>query len=97
MPNRDLTGKVCIVTGAGSGLGRMMALGLSAAGARVAGVDVNLEALKATADEATGAGVVPIQTDITKIEDADNAIAKTMSLSASSLLRDGFILRSTQH
>lgn len=79
MPERDLSGKICIVTGAGSGLGKAMALGLSAAGAKVAGVDVNLEALKATADEATGAGVVPIQTDITKVDDANNAISKTLS------------------
>jgi len=79
MPKRDLNDKICIVTGAGSGLGKAMALGLSEAGAKVAGVDLNLEALTATANEATGGGVTPIQTDITKVEDADNAIAKTIS------------------
>ncbi|MDA0652559.1 MAG: SDR family NAD(P)-dependent oxidoreductase, partial [Proteobacteria bacterium] len=51
MAKRDLSGKICIVTGAGSGLGKAMALGLSAAGAKVAGVDLNLEALTATAKE----------------------------------------------
>ena len=79
MAARDLSGKICVVTGAGSGLGKAMSLGLSAAGAKVAGVDVNLEALNATAKEATGAGVVPIQTDITKVNDANNAISKTIS------------------
>ncbi|MDA1325971.1 MAG: SDR family NAD(P)-dependent oxidoreductase [Proteobacteria bacterium] len=78
MAKRDLSGKICIVTGAGSGLGKAMALGLSAAGAKVAGVDLNLEALTATAKEATGGGVVPIQTDITKVDDANNAISKTI-------------------
>ena len=71
MAKRDLSGRICIVTGAGSGLGKAMALGLSAAGAKVAGVDLNLEALTATAKEATGGGVVPIQTDITKVDDAN--------------------------
>lgn len=79
MPKRDLSGKICIVTGAGSGLGKAMAIGLSAAGARVAGVDINLEALKQTASEAAGGSVVPIQTDITKVDDANNAVAKTIN------------------
>ena len=79
MANRDLSEKICLVTGAGSGLGKAMALGLSAAGAKVAGVDLNLEALTATAGEATGGGVVPIQTDITKVDDANNAISKTIN------------------
>lgn len=79
MPKRDLSGKICIVSGAGSGLGKAMALGLSAAGARVAGVDINLEALKATASEAKGGDVVPIQTDITKVDDANNAVSKTIN------------------
>ena len=79
MPKRDLSGKICMVTGAGSGLGKAMALGLSEAGAKVAGVDLNLEALTKTAKEATGAGVVAIQTDITKVDDANNAVSKTIN------------------
>ena len=73
MPTRDLTGKICIVTGTGSGLGKAMTLGLAAAGATVAGVDINLEAARATAAEA-GSNVTPISCDITKVADADGTI-----------------------
>lgn len=34
-PDRSIAGRVAIVTGGGRGLGRAMALGLAAAGARV--------------------------------------------------------------
>lgn len=37
--------RVIVVTGAGSGIGRQLALQLLAAGARVAAVDLNAEAL----------------------------------------------------
>jgi NAD(P)-dependent dehydrogenase (short-subunit alcohol dehydrogenase family) len=43
-----LEGKVAIVTGAGRGLGRVMALGLLVAGACVAGVDVDGQVLEET-------------------------------------------------
>jgi len=39
-PMPDLTGKVAIVTGAGRGLGRQMALALAEAGADVVAVDI---------------------------------------------------------
>lgn len=46
----DITGKVFVVTGAGSGIGRAVALRLLAGGASVAGVDLNEESLEATAE-----------------------------------------------
>ena len=51
MQDRPLTGKVAIVTGAGSpiGLGRAMTLALVQAGARVAMLDVNEAWLEQTA------------------------------------------------
>jgi NAD(P)-dependent dehydrogenase (short-subunit alcohol dehydrogenase family) len=73
MPTRDLSGKICIVTGTGSGLGKAMTLGLAAAGATVAGVDINLDAAKATADEA-GKNVTPFACDITNVAEADGTI-----------------------
>ncbi|MCL5026327.1 MAG: SDR family NAD(P)-dependent oxidoreductase, partial [Chloroflexi bacterium] len=38
----DLTGKNAIVTGAASGLGRAIAVGLAEAGANVVAADINL-------------------------------------------------------
>ena len=45
----DMSGKVALVTGAASGLGRETALALSKAGAKVYLVDVNAEGLAETA------------------------------------------------
>ena len=45
---RRFAGKDCVVTGAGSGIGRAVALRLSAEGARVALLDLNLEAASET-------------------------------------------------
>ena len=73
MPTRDLSGKICIVTGAGSGLGKAMTLGLAAAGATVAAVDINPEAAQATAGEA-GPNATPFACDITSVADADSTI-----------------------
>lgn len=44
-------GKVVLITGAGSGMGRLAARRLSAAGASVAGIDLNEEGLRETASE----------------------------------------------
>jgi len=51
-----LEGKVAIVTGAGRGLGRSMTLGLLAAGASVAAVDLDGPALEETQDAAEDRG-----------------------------------------
>jgi len=46
-----LAGKVCIATGAGSGIGKATALRFAEEGARVTCVDLNENAVQATADE----------------------------------------------
>ncbi len=46
----NVSGKVFVVTGAGAGIAREVTLLLLAKGARVAGVDLNAEGLKATAE-----------------------------------------------
>src|SRR5690242_311295 len=44
----DLTGKTALVTGAASGLGRAIAIGLAAHGADVVTADLNVEGAKST-------------------------------------------------
>ena len=51
-----LTDRVAIVTGAGNGIGRAIALAMARAGARVVAADVDGGAAKATADAAAGLG-----------------------------------------
>jgi NAD(P)-dependent dehydrogenase (short-subunit alcohol dehydrogenase family) len=79
MPKRDLTGKVCIVTGAGSGLGKAMALGLAESGAIVAGFDINLEAAQSTANETSSGKIKPFQCDITSQSDVEDSINSVIS------------------
>ena len=67
----DVTGTSALVTGGGSGLGAATARRLAAAGARVALLDVNLEAARAVAAEIGG---MAIQTDVTSADSVAAAI-----------------------
>jgi len=51
-----LAGRVAVVTGAANGMGRVMARALAAAGAKIAGVDVDAAGLDRLAAEAVFAG-----------------------------------------
>jgi NAD(P)-dependent dehydrogenase (short-subunit alcohol dehydrogenase family) len=51
-----LQNDIAVITGAGSGIGRAIAVGFGRAGARVAALDVNAEAAAATAAEIRDAG-----------------------------------------
>jgi NAD(P)-dependent dehydrogenase (short-subunit alcohol dehydrogenase family) len=66
-----LDGKVCVITGAGGGMGREAALLFSEEGAQVCVADVNLEAAESTVSEARDA--FPQQVDV-----ADEASVKAM-------------------
>lgn len=55
-PDFTLSGKKALVTGAGRGIGRALALGLIKAGAQVAITDYNLDLAKGVAAEAAGMG-----------------------------------------
>jgi NAD(P)-dependent dehydrogenase (short-subunit alcohol dehydrogenase family) len=58
-----LAGKVCIVTGAGSGIGRATAVRFTEEGARVTCVDVNADGVGETA-EGIGEDAFPVQADV---------------------------------
>ncbi len=64
----DLDGKTALVTGAGRGLGKAIALGLSQAGAKVALAARTTEQLEEAAHEITQAGgeVIAVSTDVTE-------------------------------
>ncbi|MFV3073466.1 SDR family NAD(P)-dependent oxidoreductase [Niveispirillum fermenti] len=69
----DIKGVSAIVSGGGSGLGAATARALAAGGARVALLDVNLEAAQAVAQEVGG---VAIRCDVTSADSASAAIAQ---------------------
>jgi NAD(P)-dependent dehydrogenase (short-subunit alcohol dehydrogenase family) len=66
MPPMDLTGKVAVVTGAGSGIGRATALLLARHGARVHAADLNTEQVRAVVAEIeeSGGSAAPHTVDV---------------------------------
>jgi len=69
----ELEGKVAVITGVGSGMGRACAQVFVREGARVLGVDVS-GAQKETAD-ALGDAVVPFQADVSNEADVEGMFA----------------------
>ena len=73
---RPPTGRVAIVTGAGRGIGRAMALGLARAGIRVVATAARERAeLDAVAAEIGQDRVLPVLADVTREADAQHVIA----------------------
>jgi len=58
-----LEGKICIVTGAGSGIGRASAIRFAEEGARVTAVDIDRDAVEATV-RSIGTAAVAVQADV---------------------------------
>lgn len=75
-----IEGKVAIVTGAGSGIGKATALLFAQEGARVTVSDINIEGGEATVAEIKKAGGEAIfaRTDVTKAADCKALVAKTV-------------------
>ncbi|BDZ65073.1 SDR family NAD(P)-dependent oxidoreductase [Agromyces mangrovi Wang et al. 2018] len=76
-----LADKTAIVTGAGQGLGRDIAIALTQAGARVAVVDINPETAAAVAGELAdyGAAGVAITCDVSKRDQVDATVEKVVA------------------
>ena len=75
-----LEGRVALVTGGGSGIGRGYALALGEAGARVAVVDLDLQAAEAVAHELTGMSVdaIALSADVARPEQAQQMTADVL-------------------
>ena len=68
-PLFDLSGRVAMVSGAASGMGRQMAIGFAEAGADIVLVDINLTGTESTAGEIEplGGRVLAIGCDVSDI------------------------------
>lgn len=74
---RELDGKVAVVTGGASGIGRAIVLRFARAGARVAVLDLAEPAARDVAREADSANgsALPLTCDVTRPEDVERAFA----------------------
>jgi 2-hydroxycyclohexanecarboxyl-CoA dehydrogenase len=80
MPELRLDGCIALVTGAGQGIGRGIALALAKEGAKVALAGRTIAKCEAVAAElkAFGAEVVPLACDVSVRSDVDRAVAATV-------------------
>ena len=76
-PAGELTGKVALVTGAGSGIGKATAIVFAREGAKVALLDRTEESLEKTVEEieALGGHTLKISADISFVPDMERALA----------------------
>ena len=76
-----LQDKVCIVTGAASGIGKEIALTYAPEGGKVAIADLNKDAAQAVADEITNAGgaAMAVVMDVTSEEQVNAAVAMVIA------------------
>jgi len=78
--NLSLEGRVAIVTGGGTGIGRGIALEFAKTGADVVVASRRLSVLEKVAEEVTALGrrSLAVQTDISRKTDVDNLVRRVM-------------------
>lgn len=95
-----MAGRVAIITGAGQGMGRAVAMKLASDGARIVVNDVNDEAVDRTVAQVTYAGgeAVAITGDVTSSDDVNQMVdgALTKFGSADILVNNAGVLRPTK-
>jgi len=73
-----LDGKIALVTGAGSGIGKCIAETYTREGARVALADINADAAKSAA-RTIGNNAIPLRCDVSKKADIDGVVEETLA------------------
>ena len=98
----NLSGKVALVTGAGQGIGRAIALKLSECGAQVVVVDVNSDATSVVAEiTSSGGAACFIEADVSNSKSVEKMVSLAMDefgsvdvlVNNAGINRDGLILR----
>ena len=99
----NLEGKTALVTGAGQGIGREIALTLALAGADIAAMDIDLGGAEATAAlvRAKGHKSLAVQCDVGSAADVDRCVAEALAgreqihllVNNAGIARDNLLLR----
>lgn len=93
----DIKNKCCLVTGAGRGLGRQIAVKLAASGASVHACDINDEAMKELKCDCEKYGIITHACDVSNEESVTELFCKIPKIDVlvnnAGIIRDGLLLK----